>query len=232
MICPTAARKHSPLEEIHRRLPETTVEVLTPDFKGAESALAIVLEARPDIFNHNLETCERLYRLARPGGRYDRALNLLGAARRLSPRGLTKSGVILGMGEEWDEIVTCIRDLRRRDVNILTLGQYLRPSAAHLPIARYYTPAEFAELGDIGMDLGFTPCSRARSLGRRTTRGSRRTRRHGGMWRGGRFIPQATPAAERVAAGRRSHCDRHHQGLPQGRHEAGGEVPAVSARCC
>jgi lipoic acid synthetase len=144
------------IEEIHRRLPETTVEVLTPDFKGSETALAIVLEARPDIFNHNLETCERLYRLARPGGGYDRALSLLGAARRLSPRGLTKSGVILGMGEEWDEIVTCMRDLRRRDVNILTLGQYLRPSAAHLPIARYYTPAEFAELHDIGMDLGFT----------------------------------------------------------------------------
>jgi len=144
------------ISEIHQRLPETTVEVLTPDFKGSETALAIVLEARPDIFNHNLETCERLYRLARPGGRYDRALNLLGAARRMAPEGLTKSGVILGMGEEWDEIVTCMRDLRRRDVNILTLGQYLRPSAAHLPIARYYTPAEFAELRDIGMDLGFT----------------------------------------------------------------------------
>jgi lipoic acid synthetase len=144
------------ISEIHQRLPETTVEVLTPDFKGSETALAIVLEAKPDIFNHNLETCERLYRLARPGGRYDRALNLLGAARRMAPAGLTKSGVILGMGEEWDEIVTCMRDLRRKDVNILTLGQYLRPSAAHLPIARYYTPAEFDELRDIGMDLGFT----------------------------------------------------------------------------
>jgi lipoic acid synthetase len=144
------------ISEIRQRLPETTVEVLTPDFKGSETALGIVLEARPDIFNHNLETCERLYRLARPGGRYDRALNLLAAARRMAPQGLTKSGVILGMGEEWDEIVTCMRDLRRSDVNILTLGQYLRPSAAHLPIARYYTPAEFAELRDIGMDLGFT----------------------------------------------------------------------------
>ena len=144
------------ISEIHQRLPETTVEVLTPDFKGSEPALAIVLEAKPDIFNHNLETCERLYRLARPGGRYDRALTLLAAARRMAPEGLTKSGVILGMGEEWDEIVTCMRDLRRKDVNILTLGQYLRPSAAHLPIARYYTPAEFDELRDIGMDLGFT----------------------------------------------------------------------------
>ncbi len=144
------------ISEIHQGLPETTVEVLTPDFKGSETALAIVLEAKPDIFNHNLETCERLYRLARPGGRYDRALNLLAAARRMVPEGLTKSGVILGMGEEWDEIVTCMRDLRRSDVNILTLGQYLRPSTAHLPIARYYTPAEFDELRDIGMDLGFT----------------------------------------------------------------------------
>lgn len=142
--------------EIRKRLPETTVEVLIPDFKGSETALRIVLEAEPAILNHNLETCERLYRLARPGGRYDRALTLLANARRLSPNGLTKSGIILGMGEEWDEVVTCMRDLRRSDVNILTLGQYLRPSESHLPIARYYTPDEFAELGAIGRELGFT----------------------------------------------------------------------------
>ncbi len=142
--------------EIHRRLPDTTVEVLIPDFKGSERALGIVIEARPDILNHNLETCERLYRLARPGGRYDRALELFARARRLAPASLTKSGVILGMGEEWDEILSCMRDLRRNDVNILTLGQYLRPTEAHLPIARYYTPEEFAELGAIGTRLGFT----------------------------------------------------------------------------
>ena len=142
--------------EIRARMPETTVEVLIPDFKGSERALTIVLDARPDILNHNLETCERLYRLARPGGRYDRALALLGNARRLRPDALTKSGIILGMGEEWDEVVTCMRDLRESDVNILTLGQYLRPSEAHLPIARYYSPDEFAELGAIGMELGFT----------------------------------------------------------------------------
>jgi len=142
--------------EIRRRLPETTVEVLIPDFKGSERALGIVMDARPDILNHNLETAERLYRLARPGGRYDRALQLLANARRLVPEGLTKSGVILGMGEEWDEVVTCMRDLRRSDVNILTLGQYLRPSTGHLPVARYYTPDEFAELRDIGLSLGFT----------------------------------------------------------------------------
>ncbi len=142
--------------EIRARLPETTVEVLIPDFKGSEQALAIVLAARPAILNHNLETCERLYRLARPGGRYERALALLATARRLAPEGLTKSGVILGLGEQWEEVLTCMRDLRRSDVNILTLGQYLRPSESHLPVARYYTPEEFRELELIGLRMGFT----------------------------------------------------------------------------
>jgi lipoic acid synthetase len=144
------------ITEIKRRLPETSVEVLIPDFKGSETALRIVMDAGPDILNHNLETAERLYRLARPGGRYERALALLATARRMDPDALTKSGVILGMGEEWDEILVCMRDLRRSDVNILTLGQYLRPSDAHLPVARYYTPDEFAELRDVGLDLGFS----------------------------------------------------------------------------
>ncbi len=144
------------ITEIRARMPGTSVEVLIPDFKGSERALRIVMEARPDILNHNLETAERLYRLARPGGRYDRALQLLAAARRLGgPDALTKSGIILGMGEEWDEVVTCMRDLRRSDVNILTLGQYLRPSDAHLPIVRYYTPEEFAELRELGLRMGF-----------------------------------------------------------------------------
>jgi lipoic acid synthetase len=144
------------ITEIRRRLPDTTVEVLIPDFKGSEAALQIVMDARPDILNHNLETAERLYRLARPGGRYDRALQLLANARRMAPDGLTKSGIILGMGEEWDEVLVCMRDLRRSDVNILTLGQYLRPSGSHMPVARYYTPAEFDELREIGFELGFT----------------------------------------------------------------------------
>ncbi len=143
------------ITEIHRRLPGTSVEVLIPDFKGSERALQIVMDARPDILNHNLETAERLYRLARPGGRYPRALQVLANARRMAPDGLTKSGVILGMGEEWDEILTCMRDLRESDVNILTLGQYLRPSDGHLPITRYYTPDEFTELRDIGLRMGF-----------------------------------------------------------------------------
>ena len=144
------------IREIRARLPKTSVEVLIPDFKGSEAALQLVMEAEPDILNHNLETTERLYRLARPGGRYDRALELLARARRMAPGALTKSGIILGLGEEWDEILRCLKDLRRSDVNIVTLGQYLRPSDGHLPIARYYTPAEFAELRDIGLALGFS----------------------------------------------------------------------------
>ena len=143
------------VREIRARIPNTSVEVLIPDFKGSEAALRLVMDAEPDILNHNLETTERLYRLARPGGRYDRALELLARARRLAPGALTKSGIILGLGEEWDEIVRCLRDLRRSDVNIVTLGQYLRPSDAHLPIARYYTPDEFAELRAVGLAMGF-----------------------------------------------------------------------------
>ena len=143
------------ITEIRRRLPDTSVEVLIPDFKGSETALRIVMDARPDILNHNLETVDRLYRLARPGGRYARALALLAHARSLSRHGLTKSGIIVGMGEEWDELLEAMRDLRRSDVDILTLGQYLRPSAGHLPVARYYTPQEFDELREIGLVLGF-----------------------------------------------------------------------------
>src|SRR4029077_5513986 len=119
------------ITEIRKRMPDTSVEVLIPDFKGSDRALRIVMDAGPDILNHNLETAERLYRLARPGGRYDRALRLLANARAMDPGALTKSGIILGMGEEWDEVLTCMRDLRRSDVNILTIGQYLRPSTSH-----------------------------------------------------------------------------------------------------
>ena len=144
------------ITEIDSRLPRTTVEVLIPDFKGSERALRIVMDAKPDILNHNLETAERLYRLARPGGRYDRALALLANARRMDRSALTKSGMILGMGEQWDEVLQCMRDLRRSDVNILTLGQYLRPSDGHLPVVRYYTPDEFAELRAIGERMGFS----------------------------------------------------------------------------
>src|SRR5207247_8409391 len=115
----------------------------------------IVVAAKPDILNHNLETIARLYRLARPGGRYPRALELLRRAKEMDPGMLTKSGVICGLGEEWDELLLSMRDLRAQGVDILTLGQYLRPSSQHLPIARYYTPPEFAELRRLGMQLGY-----------------------------------------------------------------------------
>src|SRR3989440_213955 len=143
------------IAEIRRRTPGTSVEVLIPDFKGSERALRLVVDAKPDILNHNLETIERLYRLARPGGRYARALELLRRAKQLDPGALTKSGIICGLGEEWDELLTAMRDVRAQGVDILTLGQYLRPSDQHLPIARYYTPAEFAELRRLGMALGY-----------------------------------------------------------------------------
>src|SRR5712691_5569718 len=143
------------ITEIRLRLPQTSVEVLIPDFKGDPEALRLVVAARPDILNHNLETIERLYRIARPGGRYPRALELLRRAKELNPAGLTKSGMICGLGEEWDELLVAMRDLRAQDVDILTLGQYLRPSEQHLPIARWYTPAEFAELQRLGMEMGY-----------------------------------------------------------------------------
>lgn len=143
------------ITEIRWRLPDTSIEVLIPDFKGSDTALAIVLEAEPDILNHNLETIERLYRIARPGGRYNRAIRLLRRAKELRHGGLTKSGLIVGLGEDWDELLGSLRDLRAAEVDIVTVGQYLRPSSSHLPVARYYAPDEFAELRDFGRRLGF-----------------------------------------------------------------------------
>jgi len=143
------------VREIRSRMPDTSVELLIPDFKGSDAALAIVVDARPDILNHNLETVERLYRIARPGGRYPRALRLLRRAREMAPDGLTKSGIICGLGEEWDELLVAMRDLREQGVDILTLGQYLRPTGGHLPVARFYTPDEFAELRRLGLAMGY-----------------------------------------------------------------------------
>jgi lipoic acid synthetase len=135
--------------------PGCRVELLIPDFQGRSDALRVVIDAAPDILNHNTETVPRLYKVARHGGRYERTLELFRRARRAAPRLLTKSGIILGLGEEREELLETMRDLRGADVNILTLGQYLRPSAQHLPVARYYTPAEFAELAEAGRALGF-----------------------------------------------------------------------------
>lgn len=136
--------------------PSMTIEVLIPDFKGDEAALEAVVRARPDILNHNLETVERLHPWARPGGRYWRSISFLGAAKRIDPGMLTKSGVILGMGETQDEIRQAMVDLRKAGVDILTLGQYLRPSPQHAPVARWVTPGEFAEWKRLGeRELGF-----------------------------------------------------------------------------
>ena len=134
---------------------DLSIEVLIPDFKGNPAALRIVVDAKPDILNHNLETIERLYRIARPGGRYPRALELLRRAKELDAALLTKSGIICGLGEDWDELLGAMRDVRAQGVDILTLGQYLRPSDQHLPIARWYTPDEFAELKRYGLALGY-----------------------------------------------------------------------------
>jgi lipoyl synthase len=143
------------ITETRARIPGCRIEVLIPDFQGDEAALRIVLDAKPDVLNHNIETVPRLYRTARPGGRYPRALEVLSRTRQITPSMATKSGLMVGLGEEWDEIVQTLADLRAADVNIVTIGQYLRPSPANLPMVRYYTPAEFAELKRIALDLGF-----------------------------------------------------------------------------
>jgi lipoyl synthase len=143
------------IAETRTRIPDCRIEVLIPDFKGDEAALHAVLDARPDVLNHNIETVPRLYRTARPGGRYTRALELLDRARRYAPEIPTKSGIMVGLGEEWDEVVGTLRDLREAGCQIVTIGQYLRPSLANLPMTRYYTPSEFAELKRIGLELGF-----------------------------------------------------------------------------
>jgi len=141
--------------ETRARMPECRIEVLIPDFQGSETALRTVLDARPDVLNHNTETVPRLYRMARSGGRYQRTLELLDRARRYAPDIPTKSGLMVGLGEEHGELVETFRDLRGVGCQILTVGQYLRPSAAHAPMVRYYHPDEFRDLERIALDLGF-----------------------------------------------------------------------------
>lgn len=143
------------IEQIRARLPQCGIEVLTPDFQGQHAAIATVVQARPIVFNHNLETVPRLYRRARPGSRYTRSLDVLRHAKELDASLLTKTGLMVGLGETWDEIVQVMADARSHGVDILTIGQYLRPSAWHLPIARYYTPDEFAALQAEGLRLGY-----------------------------------------------------------------------------
>jgi len=143
------------VRKIREFAPHCTVEVLIPDFMGSAAALHTVMRERPEILNHNTETVPRLYQRVRPQAKYERSLEVLRRAKEMDPETLTKSGVMLGLGERWEEILAVMTDLRAVGVDILTLGQYLQPSRFHLPIERYYTPAEFAELQRIGEEMGF-----------------------------------------------------------------------------
>jgi lipoic acid synthetase len=144
------------IQAIRARIPACQVEVLVPDFQGSHAAMEIVMDARPDVLNHNIETVPRLYRQVRLGARYARSLDMLAHARRLRPEIPTKSGLMLGLGETLEEAVQVMRDLRRHGVGILTLGQYLRPSPKHLPILRYVPQTEFDQLRELGKGMGFT----------------------------------------------------------------------------
>jgi len=147
------------VEEIRAQAPGCRVEILTPDFQGNPTALRMVVDARPEILNHNIETVPRLYRVAKSGGRYERSLEFLANAKAIAAETaesiVTKTGIIVGMGEEMHELLQVFRDLADRKVDILTIGQYLRPSRDHLPMARYYTPDEFAFLKHEALAMGF-----------------------------------------------------------------------------
>jgi len=137
------------------RVPGCRIEVLIPDFQGVESSLRTVLDASPDVLNHNVETVPRLYRMARSGGRYARTLELLDRSRTYRPDIATKTGLMVGLGEEREELIATFRDLRDAGCGILTVGQYLRPTAQHAPMVRYYHPDEFADLKRAALDMGF-----------------------------------------------------------------------------
>jgi lipoic acid synthetase len=143
------------IRETRARLPRCRIEVLIPDFQGNERALHAVLDARPDVLNHNTETVPRLYRMARSGGRYSRTLELLDRSRRYAPGVPTKSGLMVGLGESHEELVATFADLWGVGCRILTVGQYLRPTAEHAPMVRYYHPDEFADLKGIALGMGF-----------------------------------------------------------------------------
>ena len=143
------------IRQVHEHVPGCSVEVLVPDFQGDEESISAVLDARPEIYNHNTETVPRLYKRCRPGGRYERVMGIFRYVKAYAPDIPTKTGMILGMGETIEEVLVTMRELREVDVDILTLGQYLRPSADHIPLDRYVTPDEFAFLRREGLALGF-----------------------------------------------------------------------------
>jgi lipoic acid synthetase len=143
------------IREIRQRLPGCTIEVLIPDFKGNRAALQEVMAAKPEILNHNTETVPRLYRTVRPQANYRQTLQVLAGAKELDPYTVTKSGIMVGLGETKEEVIQVMRDLREHQVDILTIGQYLRPTPLHLPVQRYVHPDEFHEFYEIAMELGF-----------------------------------------------------------------------------
>ena len=143
------------IDEIRKQAQGCQVEVLIPDFQGNPEAIKIVVDAKPEVLNHNTESVPRLYRVVRSGARYERTLRLLEYAKELNPKGVTKSGVMVGLGEETSELLEVFRDLAKVNCDILTIGQYLRPSKDHLPMARIYTPQEFAELKVEALKMGF-----------------------------------------------------------------------------
>ena len=143
------------IRAIRRQSPATSVEVLTPDFQGDGAAIAKVVAAAPDIFNHNTETVPRLYRRIRPRAVYERSLGLLREVKRLDPDLVTKSGLMVGLGETHDELLGVFRDMREHGIDVLTVGQYLQPSPKHAPVERYYEPREFVELKQAALEMGF-----------------------------------------------------------------------------
>ncbi len=143
------------IEELRARARETTIEVLTPDFRNKPGALEMVVKARPDVFNHNLETVPRLYPTIRPGARYFHSLRLLARVKELDPGIFTKSGIMVGLGEERQEVLQVMDDMRSADVDFLTIGQYLQPTPRHAPVARYVTPDEFRSYEQVARAKGF-----------------------------------------------------------------------------
>lgn len=143
------------ISAVRSRLPQATIEVLVPDFHGKRDLIRIVTDARPEVFNHNIETVARLQKRTRPAARYERTMEVLRIAKELEPRIRTKSGIMVGLGETRDELESTLRDLRDANCDMLTIGQYLRPSEEHLDVERYYTPQEFDELGDVAREMGF-----------------------------------------------------------------------------
>ena len=180
-----------PSAEIREQAPGCQIEVLIPDFQGREDCLQVVIDAKPEVLNHNTETVPRLYRAVRSGARYERTLDLLSNVKRFAPSMVSKTGVMVGIGETTDELLEVFRDLAARKVDILTVGQYLRPSKDHLPMARYYTPDEFAYMKTRRSRWASAMWSPARWCARRITRMNRR--RAPGSFLSLRSIPLSPP---------------------------------------